>query len=1245
MENLDLNLIFYNCLTEYENLFNEYAVQSGQSNTLFKIIEKSNNFNTVWQTRETKYLIKFETLNQDFLSANQTVSQLFSSLYQTIKQDCQTNDKVRIVFNHEDIFYPISTAFIPISQLNANMMIGMIERVCQSNRNLRIDEAFEAKITIVHLPAGAGRPSSDMDKFISKRRSIKIIYNKDKLCALRAILVSKAYVDKDPKRNELCNINSQELDQRTFVLAKNLNINEDSFGINEVKLVEDYLKDYQITIINGNSKTNEPLHIGKPNQKHIYIWYIDGHYNSITSMNAFLNRTYFCHECKQGYNNLSNHYCQNICQLCRRPDCKSGYRIQCELCNKWCNNKACLKSHINQFCIETHKCPLCKESSFKNHVCIGAMKWCKNCKLSVDINNHKCYILKEIEKKKNKKNRSFQGLIFFDYECQQDQIIHVPNLIYAKVFCVNCLDKTICNYECGIKKFNNNDSFCSWLFTQSNFIAIAHNLKAYDGCFIQNYILKNLLPNEGMPNVIVQGTKLLNIYFRKVKLIDSASFIPMPLEKFSSTFGITELKKGYFPHLFNTNENKNYVGKYPDKEYYGVKFFSKKKLEAFDKWYEKVKDNVFDFDKELNSYCLSDVELLAAGCLTFRDIIMNLSSSIGDTIDPFFSSITIASLCHVIFRTSLIKENQIAFIPETGYNPEKLSSTKAIQWMDYLSTINEIKIIHAGNGTELNVGPYKIDGFCDSNKTFYEFHGCLFHGCPRCFTGETVNPCSNKTMAELYARHEKRINFIINFIKDVQLIQIWECEWDEMFKNDENIRIICENSEYQLPLNPRESLFGGRTNAIKLYHKCLNDEKIKYIDFTSLYPYVQKYCRFPIGHPKIIKDNFKSVKEYFGIIKCKVLPPKGLFYPVLPSKINNKLVFTLCRTCAQLKINNCKHNNNERSLIGTWVTLEVIEAIKYGYEILKIYEVWDWEESSVYDPVSKTGGLFVEYVNLFLKGKQESSGYPNWVKNDDDKNKFIKEFFEKEGILLEKNNIEYNSGKRFVYKLALNSFWGRFGLNANKTQYKVLKNPHEWFALLNNDQFMVQSADISVDNCIQVFFSNKYNEGSIETNIPIASFVTCHARLKLYSELKKLSERVLYFDTDSIIYLSKKGLYEPVLGDYLGEFTSELGDEEYIDEFVSAGPKNYAFKINDGSTKCTIKGFSFSTDVDLKINFESIRDLVLGDHSSKISVEQFKFKRNKSNWDVYCETYDKQYGFVYDKRVLLADLSTLPYGY
>ncbi len=80
----------------------------------------------------------------------------------------------------------------------------------------------------------------------------------------------------------------------------------------------------------------------------------------------------------------------------------------------------------------------------------------------------------------------------------------------------------------------------------------------------------------------------------------------------------------------------------------------------------------------------------------------------------------------------------------------------------------------------------------------------------------------------------------------------------------------CDISD---PLNSRNGLFGNRTNSIKLYHKCSGNEKIKYNDFTSLYPYVQKYCRYPIGQPKVITENFDDISNYFGMVKCVILPP------------------------------------------------------------------------------------------------------------------------------------------------------------------------------------------------------------------------------------------------------------------------------------------------------------------------------------------------------------------------------------
>lgn len=194
--------------------------------------------------------------------------------------------------------------------------------------------------------------------------------------------------------------------------------------------------------------------------------------------------------------------------------------------------------------------------------------------------------------------------------------------------------------------------------------------------------------------------------------------------------------------------------------------------------------------------------------------------------------------------------------------------------------------------------------------------------------------------------------------------------------------------EEDIPLNPRDAFYGGRTNASTLYFKSDGETKMYYYDICSLYPYINKTSKTVSGHPKVhVGDACMKLpwQNMDGLMKVTVSPPRRLDFPVLPYRLHKKLMFFLCLTCAaKLSQCSCDHNDKERQFTGAWVMDEVKLVLAKGYQIVKIHEIWEYEVTQ-YDPVTRTGGFFSEFINHFLKMKVEASGWPKSCKTDEHK--------------------------------------------------------------------------------------------------------------------------------------------------------------------------------------------------------------------------------------------------------------------
>ena len=138
----------------------------------------------------------------------------------------------------------------------------------------------------------------------------------------------------------------------------------------------------------------------------------------------------------------------------------------------------------------------------------------------------------------------------------------------------------------------------------------------------------------------------------------------------------------------------------------------------------------------------------------------------------------------------------------------------------------------------------------------------------------------------------------------------------------------------QSPLHTRDALYGGRTEAMRLHYKASENETIQYVDVMSLYPYICKYFKFPIGHPIIEGGNSCKNKDAClqleGFIKYSIVPPE-MYHLIFTCRSNNNLLLCLCRSCVfERNISGeCGHlRDDESALAGTWVIDEVRLALE-----------------------------------------------------------------------------------------------------------------------------------------------------------------------------------------------------------------------------------------------------------------------------------------------------------------------------
>lgn len=329
----------------------------------------------------------------------------------------------------------------------------------------------------------------------------------------------------------------------------------------------------------------------------------------------------------------------------------------------------------------------------------------------------------------------------------------------------------------------------------------------------------------------------------------------------------------------------------------------------------------------------------------------------------------------------------------------------------------------------------------------------------------------------------------------------------------------------------RRGLLGGRTDARAVLRRWEpgSGRYACHFDIRSHYPSVQRSAPLPIGAPwwadPVCGADACSAwliglgDDKCALVECDVQCPGRLFHPVLLERRGERLVAALDIT----------H--------GVFTSPELLLALSHGYTVTRI-------KRALCSNTSRDA--FASYIDLYYGLKNKHS----------------------------KDGPEPNPGLASVAKLMLNSLWGKFGQRDRGEETRPYSTPDAWFrrvAELNSgalDSLVVHEV---TPEYVLATSCRAADDDHRTSSALVAAFITAHARVRLYAALDQLGERVLYHDTDSVIF--EKGDDNPPLGTGLGEWV-DVEHSVPIIGFVALGPKTYAYKCLDGRTHVRSKGFA-----------------------------------------------------------------------
>jgi len=126
--------------------------------------------------------------------------------------------------------------------------------------------------------------------------------------------------------------------------------------------------------------------------------------------------------------------------------------------------------------------------------------------------------------------------------------------------------------------------------------------------------------------------------------------------------------------------------------------------------------------------------------------------------------------------------------PQTAFEkasyPKETPFKGCFLWLEQTSANRKTHIDHAlcGHGGERWILRAPVDGYDPETKTIFQYHGCYWHGCPKCFSIDRDIPLfkNDKTREDQFNATVKRTAELR--AAGFKVFEVWECQLQEIWE-------------------------------------------------------------------------------------------------------------------------------------------------------------------------------------------------------------------------------------------------------------------------------------------------------------------------------------------------------------------------------------------------------------------------------------------------------------------------------